>query len=497
MSDAVLPDTAARRSPVRWLVLGVLMAALIVIAASIYARVEVRRLRDEQVALTERHRLDTLQLIRIDNNVATIEDTLRDMTDRREPYPLSAWQQAFVRLRVDLDQALTRERALAPVARPATQTRQLDEASRRLWAAVDRGFAAARAGHDEEARAIFTTDATSRQAELTHQVSQLLIANTRADDEGTARARAVYDAVDRQILWLNVGLVAALLVAGGTVVLAVRRSIIALQQVSAERRALSWRMIRLQEDVQAGLARELHDEFGQVLTALGFGLARTRRHVEGTTPAATVAGELAELQDLAKQVLEGIRQRSRALHPVVLDDFGLEHALRSHVELVGRQSGLPIEATTSGELAGLPTETATHLYRILQESLTNVVRHAGASEVAVSATRDATRVTLIVDDDGRGGGRSGVARARVDEHPRTGGADGRHVCHGPEPPGRDASHGVGPRATGVVRTIAEFQDFRISIPFPCFEPLTLLVKLSNSAILKFREAAIDPCDSGR
>ena len=403
MSDAASADPAAPRSPVTWLVVGVLMAALMVVTASIYARVEVRRLRDEQVTLTERHRLDTLQLIRIDTNVRTIQDTLRDMTDRSEPYPLSAWQQTFDRLRVDLDQAITRERALAPVARPASQARQLDEAAQRLWEAIARGFAAARAGRDEAARAIFTTDATSRQAELTHQVSQLLIANTRADDEGTARARAVYDAVDRQILWLNVGLVAALLVAGGTVVLAVRRSIIALQQVSAERRALSWRMIRLQEDVQAGLARELHDEFGQVLTALGFGLSRTRRHVEqGTTPAPALAGQLAELQDLAKQVLDGIRQRSRALHPVVLDDFGLEHALRSHVELVARQTGLPIAVETTGDFTGLPAETATHLYRILQESLTNVVRHAGASEVAVHATRDATAVTLRVDDDGRG-----------------------------------------------------------------------------------------------
>ena len=403
MSDAAPHDTTASRSPVAWLVLGLLMAALMVVAASIYARVEVRRLRDEQVALTERHRLDTLQLIRIANNVATIEDTLRDMADRSEPYPLSAWQQTFDRLRVDLDQALTRERALAPVARPPAQAQQLDEAARRLWAAIDQGFAAARAGGDEAAGVIFTTAATSRQAELTHQVSQLLIANTRADDEGTARARAVYDAVDRQILWLNVGLVAALLVAGGTVVLAVRRSIIALQQVSAERRALSWRMIRLQEDVQAALARELHDEFGQVLTALGFGLARTRRHVEqGATPAPALAGELTELQDLAKQVLDGIRQRSRALHPVVLDDFGLEHALRSHVELVARQTGLPIEVETTGDFAGLPAETATHLYRILQESLTNVVRHSGASEVAVRATHTAAGVTLTVDDDGRG-----------------------------------------------------------------------------------------------
>jgi len=403
MSDAAPRDPAAPRSPVTWLVLGVLMAALMVVAASIYARIEVRRLRDEQVTLTERLRLDTLQLIRIDNNVATIEDTLRDMTDRSEPYPLLAWQQTFERLRVDLDQALARERALAPVARSAAQARQLDAAVSRLWEAVDRGFAAARAGRDDEARVIFTSDASSRQAELTHQVTQLLMANTSADDEGTARARAVYDAVDRQILWLNVGLVAALLVAGGTVVMAVRRSISALQQVSAERRALSWRMIRLQEDVQAGLARELHDEFGQVLTALGFGLSRTRRHVEqGSTPIPVLVGQLAELQDLAKQVLDGIRQRSRALHPVVLDDFGLEHALRSHVELVIRQSGLPIEVQTAGDFTGLPAETATHLYRILQESLTNVVRHAGASEVAVTAVRDASGVTLTVDDDGRG-----------------------------------------------------------------------------------------------
>src|SRR5687768_6500960 len=168
--------------PVTWLVAGVLLAAAMVIAVSVYAGREVRRLRDEQVALTERHRLDTLQLIRIDNNVATIADTLRDMTDRSEPYPLLAWRQAFDRLRVDLDQAVARERQLAPVARPAAQMRQLDDAARRLWAALDRGFAAAAAGREPDALAVFATDAHARQAELTHLVSQLLIDNTAADD---------------------------------------------------------------------------------------------------------------------------------------------------------------------------------------------------------------------------------------------------------------------------------------------------------------------------
>ena len=345
MSDAAPRDPAAPRSPVTWLVLGVLMAALMVVAASIYARVEVRRLRDEQVALTERLRLDTLQLIRIDNNVATIEDTLRDMTDRSEPYPLLAWQQTFERLRVDLDQALARERALAPVARPAAQARQLDDAVRRLWETVDRGFAAARAGRDEEARAIFTTDASSRQAELTHQVTQLLMANTSADDEGTARARAVYDAVDRQILWLNVGLVAALLMAGGTVVLAVRRSISALQQVSAERRALSWRMIRLQEDVQAGLARELHDEFGQVLTALGFGLSRTRTARRAGVDAGAGAGRRARRT-------AGPRQAGARRHPPAIAGAASRWCWTTSASSTRcgrtwnswrRQSGLPIE----------------------------------------------------------------------------------------------------------------------------------------------------------
>ncbi len=399
--DAPAVSTAPRR-PLVWLVAGVLVAALVVVSVSLYARREIAGLRDEQVALLERQRLDTLQLIRIDNNLTTLTETLRDMTDGSEPYPLSAWQQTFDRLHVDLDQALARERELAPAERPEAQARQLEEAVRRLWEALDRGFAAAKAGREPDARAIFRSDASSRQAELAHQVSQLLIENTRVDDAGTARARGVYDAVRRQILWTAVGLVVALLAAGAIVVRAVHRSIVALERESAARRALSWQMIRLQEDVQAGLARELHDEFGQVLTALGFGLSRTKRHVEQQALSTDVAGQLSELQGLAGQVLDGIRQRSRALHPVVLDDFGFEHALRSHVELVSRQTGLPIEVTTSGDLAALPPETATHLYRILQESLTNVARHAGASEVAVTATRDAMGATLTVDDDGRG-----------------------------------------------------------------------------------------------
>lgn len=391
------------RSPVVWLVAGLALTLATVIGASAYARQQITRLRDEQVALTERHRLDSLQLIRIQANLSTLADTLRDMTDGTEPYPLTAWRAPFDRLRLDLEQALARERELAPVSRPANQSAQLDAAVVRFWETLARGFDAADAGREDAARAIFSLDAQARHAELVHLVAELLIANTQADDAATARARAVYDAVEQQILWLNIGLVAALTVAGGLVIVATRRSIREMQRVSADRRALSWRMIRLQEDVQASLARELHDDFGQLLTATGFGLGRIRRHLErGDRPTATIAEEVAEVQGLAQQVLDGIRDRSRALHPVVLDDFGLDEAVRSHVEMVRRQQGLAIDVATDGDLSRIEPEVATHLYRIVQEALTNVVRHAGASEVwvALSATPDTLMVTI--DDDGRG-----------------------------------------------------------------------------------------------
>src|SRR5690606_24955218 len=84
------------------------------------------------------------------------------------------------------------------------------------------------------------------------------------------------------------------------------------------------------------------------------------------------------------------------------DDFGLEHAVQAHVELVRRQYGLQVDVDTVGSFEGLDREVATHLYRIVQEALTNIVRHAGASEVRVSLASTADGISVEVEDDGRG-----------------------------------------------------------------------------------------------
>ena len=127
-------------SPVAWLVIGLLVSVLLIVSFSLYTAREIGTLRDEQTALSERNRLDALQIIRIQQNLSSLAGALRDMLGGTEPYPLVAWANTFTRLRADLEQAIARERELAPVGRSAAEQAQLDEANRRLWAVIGSGI---------------------------------------------------------------------------------------------------------------------------------------------------------------------------------------------------------------------------------------------------------------------------------------------------------------------------------------------------------------------
>ena len=154
--------------------------------------------------------------------------------------------------------------------------------------------------------------------------------------------------------------------------------------LAAERRALSWRMLTMQETLQTEFARELHDEFGQILTAVGMMLGRVRRKAAAPSEAAAMApfiADLEEAQQVTQRTLDRVRKKSRLLHPVILDDFGLQQAVAWYTDEFARQHGIDTRFEPDGELAGLPANVATHLYRIVQESLTNVARHAEASQV--------------------------------------------------------------------------------------------------------------------
>ena len=148
------------------LVVGLVVSLVTIAGMGWYTVREVRTLRDEQTAISDRNRRDSLQLIRIQSNLATVATALRDMADRVEPYPVIYWRQTFERLRTDLDQAIALETTYSPAERPEEQQRRLRESVDRLWTALDEVFAQAAAGDEEGALARVRTSVAAQHQEL-------------------------------------------------------------------------------------------------------------------------------------------------------------------------------------------------------------------------------------------------------------------------------------------------------------------------------------------
>jgi signal transduction histidine kinase len=156
-------------------------------------------------------------------------------------------------------------------------------------------------------------------------------------------------------------------------------------------------IVRAQEDERKRLARELHDETGQALNAILLGL----RSVRSAGDPAELERASEELRGLAVSALEDVRRLAFDLRPSALDDFGLAAALERLVERTRESSGVAVELETA--LTGrLDDEVETAVYRMVQEALTNVIKHAGAGRVSVVVSRRDSTLTVLVEDDGSG-----------------------------------------------------------------------------------------------
>jgi signal transduction histidine kinase len=158
------------------------------------------------------------------------------------------------------------------------------------------------------------------------------------------------------------------------------------------------RVVAAQELERRRLARELHDETGQALTSILLGL----RTVEDAKSPEEVHAAAATLRELVVDTLQDVRTLAVELRPKVLDDFGLVPALERLVATFSEKTEIAVDLEAALPEERLPAEIETALYRIVQEALTNVVKHAGASRVSVLLTRGDASVTAVVEDDGRG-----------------------------------------------------------------------------------------------
>src|SRR6202790_2286544 len=396
---SVQRSSLSERSPATGLLLGLVITLIAVLAYSAYITVQLRGLRKLQSDMVDRGRKDSLQLLRLQNDLNTVALAMRDMLDAGEPYPLSAWSAQFERVRGDLDSALRLEEQYAEVHRTPEQRAYLSQQLSQFWDAVDRMFALAQAGKENEARDQIRLSLQARQAALSTAVSRLLVENNEAEQQAAAQIARIYDGVQRQ---LYIFLAATLIAIALTSLYLIRsnRLIFAkLAALSEQRSDLAQKLIATQESTLRHISRELHDEFGQVLTAIGSLLGRAGNHLpEGSK----VREEVQEVREIAHTTLDNIRSLSQALHPVLLEEAGLVSTLDWYIPTVERQTGLVLHYEKSGDTYPVGASAGVQIYRVLQEALNNVARHSGTKEAWIRLQFEPAVLILEIEDHGKG-----------------------------------------------------------------------------------------------
>lgn len=182
---------------------------------------------------------------------------------------------------------------------------------------------------------------------------------------------------------------------------AVVREIEARWRAEAESAELSQLLARAREDEQRRLARDLHDQTGPGLTALSLAVAQLKRSCD---PAATpeLLASLASLERAVEQVGHSVREVVTRLRPAALDEFGLELAIEQLLQQWSASSDVEYELRWATPARRLPTDAETTLYRIVQEALTNVARHARATRVRVELQLGEWLGLVVIEDDGIG-----------------------------------------------------------------------------------------------
>jgi signal transduction histidine kinase len=165
-------------------------------------------------------------------------------------------------------------------------------------------------------------------------------------------------------------------------------------------RRLSGQLMNLQDEERRRIARELHDSSGQIIAALGLNLA-TLQTEEGNL-SSHAAAALNESLELTRQFSRELRTISHLLHPPLLDESGLDSALRWYVEGFAQRSNISVKLQISAGLGRLSKELEIAVFRIVQECLTNVHRHSGSDRASIQLSRDDRQITVQVRDFGHG-----------------------------------------------------------------------------------------------
>jgi signal transduction histidine kinase len=377
-----------------WIVAALGLGSLVVlIAVSMLA--SSRKAQEIYVQLDElgaHHRRveANLRRLRSDVNLSGIfvRDYLLDVARERGP----EYRQQIAELRRTSQATLAELRTLVHDDRIASLQAQLDD----YWATFDPLFDWTPTEKILRSASFLRREVVPRrEAALTiaQEIEELNNANVASQREEVARRHAAFRAELRRLLWQTVllGLVVAVIVVVRLRVLE-RRS----EEAEHQMRELSQQLVNTQEEERKNLSRELHDHVAQVLTGLRMELGRIERM------SATVGPVVAECKALVDDMFRTVRNLALGLRPSMLDDFGLQAALQWLARDFMSRFAIDVDLTTDGDFDALPDKHRTCVYRVVQEAMTNCVRHANAKRIQIAVSAVDNELRVRVSDDGRG-----------------------------------------------------------------------------------------------
>ena len=286
-------------SPTLRLLAGLAITLTAVTLYSGYTIVQLRGLKRLQAETIDRNRTDSLLLLRIQNNLNSLGLAMRDMLDGSEPYPLTAWQASSGASADDLEDAMAREATLSPDHRTADQNRYLANSHGPVLGCARPHLRAGRSRRGAEARALIRLSLQARQEALSTAVARLLVQNNESEQQAGAetqsRSTRAWSATSISSLAAMLVLILRDQPVSGALQPADVRAVAAL---SARRSELAQQLISMQESTFRSISRELHDEFGQILTAIGAMLQRAdRRGVHRIRP---LRADLREVREIVQ-----------------------------------------------------------------------------------------------------------------------------------------------------------------------------------------------------
>jgi signal transduction histidine kinase len=387
-------------SPTFRLLVGLLITLAAVAIFSWYALEQIHGLQTLQSETIDRSRRDSLQLLRVQNDLSSLGLALHDMVLGDEKYGVAAYRSEFSRIRTDLGDAIEKEARLAPETRIPEQQQRLRTAIQQFWQTSDQVFQLADAGEEKRALEMAGSQLSAQETNLAALTFNLLKRNNEAEEAAAAQVAEIHEGVRRNIYAFLSAMLVAIVVTSLYIIYSNRRMFARLESLSRQRRVLAARLIAVQEEVLRSISRELHDEFGQILTAVGAMLARAER--KGLPPDSPFRAEMTEVREIVQTTLEKMRSLSQMLHPAVIDDYGLVKALEWYAGVFSRQSGIETRVVVTGDPFRITGPPAIHCFRIVQEALTNASKHSKTKVAEVRLDFGLTRLTVQIQDSGVG-----------------------------------------------------------------------------------------------